>query len=416
VSTTISRANRISIFDFNVVGSPRAVSAAVAKCRTETRRSRPPASDDLKDLRADLIQDSTGLWTAYAKGADWLFYGSRHTGHEPSPARETAIAATRGASAKSRLLWPLPRTDRFILPGQGVTATQLNRERQPQIVERGWSISLARDSGVGVAAVWFEIRWEGDDLGTLEDAEEFKRVGLIDFGQLKGRLAQWGLEVKQQERQHVVIAVRLASPGSPREVIEHGDPWLGRTFVGSLEYADERWLRCYTREEESLSHRTYERLYVRWTDTLALYGAGAYVESYEDEYYTALARSVQVVELCVLVRRLLRNIRDDISVNARDLRVLSPRAAFTALAHRRRLLQPFWDVEESFYVAPPFRTVEGERLVAGSFEKFGIDRLFVDVRRVHENLERRLEFVAAEWALIGAILAFTVTSVLQFVV
>jgi hypothetical protein len=45
-------------------------------------------------------------------------------------------------------------------------------------------------------------------------------------------------------------------------------------FVGFDEQADGHFLRGYVHDDETVSHRSYERLYVRWTDTLAVYALG----------------------------------------------------------------------------------------------------------------------------------------------
>ena len=197
------------------------------------------------------------------------------------------------------------------------------------------------------------------------------------------------------------MALRLHEPATPDEVIGWADPSLGRVFVGGDEFASDDWLRHYVSADQALGHRSYERLFVRWTDSLLLYNrdvAPPAMTNYDEELRKAISRAVHLLELCMLVRRLLRDIGGEIE-RASLGRVVLPWSV------RSRLLEPFSDVERLYRIDPPYRTVEGERLVTECFSRFGLEQLFGSTRRASELLERRLASVETQWTFVIAALA-----------
>jgi hypothetical protein len=386
---SVSAAYRVAIFDINFKSTPRTgkVTANSMKARNDelTRLPKKP------DARAD--QGVEGPWTAYDRSYEWLFYGEGHAEHE---------RRASGEKRDPRLPQSLPGLQRFIV--QGLDKCYEGKVSSAGAEDCGWSLLVAREQCVGVASFWFKAAWTSDE-GTLSEVLRFKQRPILEFVDVAQMLQPLG-EVTAQERQHTLLALRLASPDTPRDAIRTRDPDLGRVFVGGDEFADDTAALDYIQEDQSLSHRSYECMFVRWTDTLLIYNRTVDGMLYEDELRKAITRATQVIELCVLLRRLLRNVGSDIEqASARPLLVPWPA--------RGTLLRPFSELEQDYKISPPYRTPEGERLVTESFARFGVDRLFDSTRRASDLLERRLESVETQWALVVAIVAILIGAIVQ---
>jgi hypothetical protein len=150
-------------------------------------------------------------------------------------------------------------------------------------------------------------------------------------------------------------------------------------------------------------------MFVRWTDTLLLYNRHVgppTMQHYDDELHKAVTRAAHLLELCMLVRRLLRDIGGEIE-RASVRRVVVPWTA------RRRLLEPFSKVERLYRIDPPYRTVEDERLVTQFFSRFGLEQLFASTRHASEMLERRLASLETQWTLALAVVAIVVNTIVE---
>ena len=393
----VSEAFRIAIFDLNFESPPRVDELA--------RRSGVAHAREKESLRARSDAECpsggvSGLWTAYARSYDWLFYGARHGVHEPD---------VMAGGTDERLPQTLPGLQRFILVDEGEAAAELPLGGESTLPPRGCGCSVLIDARrhVGVASFWFHAAWCGSPA-TLSQALAFKTLPILEFETVVRRLAPF-VTVAGQERQHTVMAIRLASPDTPQEAVDRCGPDVARLLTGSDEFTDEYWLRQYVDAAESASRRSYERMFVRWTDTLLLYNREVGKQdmtSYEDELRTSIARATQVIEQCVLVRRLLRNFN-------REIERRSARHVLLPWRVRRKLLRPFFEIERRYRIAPPFRTVEGEHLVTTSFRRFGVEQLFESARAASEFLERRLDAAQTEWALAIAAIAIVASVVVE---
>ncbi len=384
----VSEAYRIAIFDINFRSQPdfeklAGLSGVAQQCEEAALSDRADRSDDPEILKLGV----EGLWTAYTKSYDWLFYGVRHGSHE---------ASIRSEPRDRRLPETLPPLRRFIMRGSDVpSATLVLRDGKLQlpVTDYGWSLLFEPRHLVGVASFWFHVGWPGC-CGTLPEALAFKNLKILEFSHVVRRLEVFA-SVREQERQHTLLAIRLASRDTPQSAIDRDGAGLGRLITGSGEYTDDDWLRTYVDRTQSTTRRSYERMFVRWTDTLLIYNQEvdkADMKSYRDELQKSIARSAQVIELCVLLRRLLRNM-------SRELETRSSRHVLLPWLMRRNLLRPFFAIEQTYRIAPPFRTVEGEQIVTATFTRFGIDELFESTRRAAELLERRLEAIQTELGL-----------------
>lgn len=79
------------------------------------------------------------------------------------------------------------------------------------------------------------------------------------------------------ERHYPFMAIQVESQDLDRFCAENAED-LARLFTGDYEKESSGWLRSHL--EKDLSHRSYERLYIRWTDALAVYSSGISEEDY----------------------------------------------------------------------------------------------------------------------------------------
>jgi hypothetical protein len=142
-----------------------------------------------------------------------------------------------------------------------------------------------------------------------------------------------------------------------------------------------------------------QRLYLRWTDALGLY---ANFDPDTREY--TIARAVQLYEICVLVRRILRSASSDITELSTGLTALHAPIASRRWRRSNAVLTKFTDTELNYLVSPPVRSVEGEVLLRKAYQHFGISDLVDATRRNYAALERRLQWIKAQW--LGAVAVF----------
>jgi hypothetical protein len=208
------------------------------------------------------------------------------------------------------------------------------------------------------------------------------------------------------ERHYPFLSVQLDVADLPGFVLEHTDE-VAAWLTGGYERESRERRRQEVGPEANLSVRGYEQIFMRWTDALALYGAEA-----GDDYEVAKLRAAQLFEHCILARRLFRS-------DARDIAELSSRAGILTVPvvskgwrHANAVLVGFSRAELELVTAPPVASVEAQLLVQGAVERFGIPELVDDTRRGHALLDRRLQWVRAEWLAVLAVLAFLVNALI----
>jgi hypothetical protein len=140
---------------------------------------------------------------------------------------------------------------------------------------------------------------------------------------------------------------------------------------------------------------------MRWTDALGVY-SGSIDPSTRIKTIT---RAVQLLEICVLVRRILRNASQEISTLSTSLTSLTPPLISSSPRHANQLLAQFTTTELQYLVSPPVRSVEAEWLIRQAAAKFGIG-LIDATRRNYEQLDRRLQWIKAQWLAAAAVMTF----------
>src|SRR5262245_15823987 len=188
---------------------------------------------------------------------DWLFY--RNKDDEP---------------------W-LPGTRRFDLTGHTGTTDQA-------------SLLVARDFGVAVLSVWRPAVEHSEDLTGVKFARDMDRHVL-------GAVSRAGLRGVRGDRDYPFVGV-WADEDLPTLMSDGRAAELGCILTGNMEKSEESVLR-HLIQSGNLSTRSYERLFVRWTDALGVYGP----QSDENEYLLTLFRGIQVFEACILADTLLRS-------------------------------------------------------------------------------------------------------------
>ena len=307
-------------------------------------------------------------WTAkelkkrYVNSYYWLLYGTRKKPSSP------------------------PGTERYFVDIVGLPNGQVH----------ACALLLHREYRVGVLSIWAGP-WDGPAPTPLKH----KKESPIPSFEINGTLEQIGIEgIVERERMYPFLAVWVNSEDIAGYVANNSNSErVGRLLTGGSEFEEPAQVRSYV--EDNLSWRSYERLYLRWTDALGLYGANIDEPTREN----TIARAVQLHEICVLVRRILRSASSEITELSTGLTALHPRS-YDRWRRSNAVLTKFTDTELHYLVAPPVRSVEGEVLLKKAYQHFGIPDLVDATRRNYAALERRLQWIKAQWLGAVAVLAF----------
>ena len=243
---------------------------------------------------------------------------------------------------------------------------------------KGNSIMVSPEHGAGVFSVWQTITDGRDPL-------EFKRR-TWDSGDPYRELDSLDLDIVENDREYPFMAIR-AKTGDLDAFCKDNAADLGRVFTGNYEDEDLRYLDQYVNAENNVSRRRYERLYVRWTDALAVYSNSVD----ESEYEKTLFRAVQLFENCIILRRLLDNADrrvEEISSTVSFYRP-SPWAV-------QKVLQSVRDFQRHFVDAPPIWSLEASRLLATTYKSFGIDARFEATNRGCDLMEKRFQWAKTQ--------------------
>jgi hypothetical protein len=293
------------------------------------------------------VATSKELHSAYAASFEWLFYGSS-----------------------------LPHCQRF----------HFRQEREQFSLDS--SLLLNAEHQVGVYSIWH--RYEGNDDALKLKYQTWQEDGAYDRnGQIVGLrlLEDLGLslvptEDAGTERVYSFVSI-VPDTDDLDSFCANNAEVLGRLFTGGYTFERPHILKGYI--DHDLSCREYERLFVRWTDALAIYSADR-----EDALLT-FCRAVQVFELCILVRRLLRNISFEADRIAAALRPYKS----------HNILDLLQKVEQDFVLAPPTQSVEANELLEESYKSFGIPDMISKTRAKCMVLENRAQWTRAQ--MLGAI-------------
>jgi hypothetical protein len=317
---------------------------------------------------------ATKLKKRYKASYYWLLYGT--------PAKRPSSPGT-----EPKLPSP-PGTERYFIDLVGLPNGQV----------RACALLLHREYRVGVLSIWTGP-WDGPTPTPLEH----KKNSPVSYPEIRETLERIGIGgIGERERMYPFLAVWVNSEDIARYVAKNYKQ-VGRLLTGGDEFEEPAQLRSYVKE--NLSWRSYERLYLRWTDALGLYGENIDPETRENTIANTIARAVQLYEICVLVRRILRSASSEITKLSTGLTALHPRS-YARWRRSNAVLTKFTDTELNYLVAPPVRSVEGEVLLKRAYQHFGLPDLVDATRQNYTALERRLQWIKAQWLGAVAVLAF----------
>jgi hypothetical protein len=328
----------------------------------------PVTGGTLTDLRGFDAGSEMTFAAAIDEGSNWIFYGDGYADErqrrQGAAAVHTWAADGRGAKREARLL-------------------------------------VHSASGLGVVSIWDVKRAVGVDpiAAKAESTRDQQRLATM----LQSLGCQWDLV----GRIYTFVAVQVPTEDLDDFVPAHAVD-IGRLFTGDHE--DEAPTRLARYVDTNISGRRFERLYLRWTDALAVY------DSTRDDVEVAMMRAVRVAETCILMRRLLRDVAYELEQVASRVNVWTlPLVAgpWRRLEYLRRVVA---NAELANSVAPAVHSIEGEHLLRQGFEAFGIPLLLSQVRQAQGELERRLEWQRLRWLALAALLAFVLNFVVGFVV
>lgn len=262
---------------------------------------------------------------------------------------------------------PIPTLRRFCFPPSAHLAES-----------KGGSILVSPEHGAGVFSVWQTITDGTDPLElkrrTWDSGDPYRELEALDLG------------IVENDREYPFIAIR-ARTGDLDAFCKDNATDLGRVFTGNYEDEELRYLGRYVDAENNVSRRRYERLFVRWTDALAVYSNTVD----ESEYEKTLLRAVQLFENCIILRRLLDNADRRVEEVSSTLSFYRPRPWAV-----QKVLQSVRDFQRQFVDAPPIWSLEASRLLATTYKSFGIGERFEATNRGCDLMERRFQWAKTQ--------------------
>ena len=351
----------------------------------------------------DIPTTGVGRNAAWDESFTWLFYARR--------------ANVGSDKLGDEVTYTLPWVNRIELPA-------LPCARAFTSVKEDWtgsscssSILLSRRYRAGVFATW--LRFDATGERSLDDVRRQlkKNPGLPGVGDVRTALRSLKLEPQELERHYQFVAVRTdATVDNFAQALAKDRENAGRLFTGGTEHERPMLLGDLVDDRTDLSHRLYERFFLRWTDALALYVADveAIPRYAEHEYKLAMLRCAHLVETCVLVRRILRNLDDEMTDLSEKMRV-RPNLHWPPFGASAEALGGFSDVERDFVVAPSYRSVEGEEMVKAGYRRFGIGDLFDATKKSYELLDDRRRWVTTQLSIAIPLLLTTLVGIASVV-
>jgi hypothetical protein len=203
-----------------------------------------------------------------------------------------------------------------------------------------------------------------------------------------------GLEIKDPDRVYPFIALRLDTDDVAKYTEDNAEE-LGKIFTGYFEEDEKEYLIEIM--SNNLSKRWYERLFLRWTDVLAVYNRCISADQQEK----SMLRAAQIYETCILVSRVCQNLSEEANTVSSWLR-FAPLRPWSV----DRILISFIKIEDQFVVAPPVQSVEAGRLLSGAYKSFGIDDIVRGARSSCQFLENRWQWGKTQFLVALGVLTY----------
>jgi hypothetical protein len=178
---------------------------------------------------------------------------------------------------------------------------------------------------------------------------------------------------------------------------------LGALLPGGMEHEEEDFLKRPILND-NLSRRSYERLYITWTDALAVYsGMGEIAEEGQPETIKDLTffRALQIFETCIITRRILRTMGDEIDGAYSSLRAWRPRPWKV-----NALVESLIRIRRDLITSPPIQSIEAARLLSAAYAAFGIEPLAESIAERTRLMDTRFQWSKTQFLAGIAILGF----------
>lgn len=157
---------------------------------------------------------------------------------------------------------------------------------------------------------------------------------------------------------------------------------LGRFLTGDLEGERSSTLKQYIVAD--LSQRTYEKLFLRWTEALAVYARLKSPKFYDN----CMFRAVQIFEHCILGQLSLVSALEKMNRFSRRLALVTPGKWLRA----RELFISLADAEFTFIIYPRTQSVEAKRLLAAAHDQFGLGNFLASAKAKGDELREQFEW------------------------
>jgi hypothetical protein len=278
-----------------------------------------------------------------------------------------------------------------------VTDPHDNAERDARVVFLPESDNpLTGRSAVGVLTLWlYSDAASRDPLELKQDAEQ-------DQDRLGAMVESLGLNWDEVGRIFIFVTSQVETENLD-DFVAKNQKDVATLFTGGLE--DETDARLNEYLKTNVSTRRYERLYLRWTDGLALYDES---ERGNRDRELATMRVLRIVETGLLMRRLLRDVSYDLTVLSGSVSAFSVPFVGRAWRQNERIKRTTSEARLTTLVAPPVHSIEGEILLERAFRDFGITELSANVEKLQAELQRRLDWSRSFWLALWAGVAFAV--------
>ena len=324
-----------------------------------SRKRRIPDVQTLLDSKS-----SSAAYERYQKSFQWLFEAQGTPADSESRAKDpTTVLLSQDVNCP----YSLDRFDRFGLVRDSKDPT-----------DQGGVITISQSLRAAMVCIW--RRYDG-----ARDPLEIRHSGSVDLPehylkQLSGIFDY----ICEGQMMYPFLSLRYSS-SDLGQVLNQDGVLLGTLVSGGLDHEPDEMMRRYV--AENLSWRRYEGLFLRSTSALGIYTSGTErTESDDiDLYENTLFRAVQVCEVCLLERRLLRSCKTRADSDARKLRII-PRPL---LVEKRR--EELLVVEDDLINALPFWSPESMRLVRKAQEIFNIPMFLRDAKDSYTFLELRYQ-------------------------
>jgi hypothetical protein len=204
------------------------------------------------------------------------------------------------------------------------------------------------------------------------------------------------------DRIYPFLAIQLdTDPDQLDAAVQARAEELGRLLTGGLEGERPATLKQYI--EADLSRRSYEKLFLRWTEALAVYS-----RLDKDLYERCMFRAAQLFEHCILAQVSLVSIIEHMDRFSRRLMVVTPSNWFRS----RELFTALATTETTFIIYPRTQSVEANRLLAAAQDQFGLAAFLSSAKSKGAEVREQFEWAKTQTLALIAVLTYLLDKII----